>query len=82
MSKKNQPPNLSGGIKPHEVTSKSDIKKYCFDHGIPAPKFSARLKMMFVEGRSLNYKQHQAVIEMASRIGYRCDLPTQIYKKS
>jgi len=80
--KPNQKGNLSHGMKPHEVKSKSDIKKYCFDHGIPAPKFSAKLKMMFIHNASLTYNQHEAAMEMASRIGYRLDLPTKIHQKS
>ena len=83
----NHKANLSRGMKPHEVKSKSDIKKYCFDHGIPPPKFSTKHAgpfkgIIFIKGQDLTYNQHQAIMEMASCIGYRCDLKTLITQKS
>lgn len=70
MNYKNKKSNLSKGMFPYQVETKSDVKKYCFDNEIPPPKFSAKLKMMFVNQDTLNYHQYQALYEMANRIGY------------
>jgi hypothetical protein len=54
-----------------KTSTKKQIENYCSVKNFPLPRFSGKMKTMYVNVNKLSYNVEQRLIEMSNSMGYK-----------